>query len=37
MINVNNLLTPPHPRARAKSLPVPNGSTPTAGAGDIPI
>lgn len=31
------ILTPPHPRARARSLPVPKGRTPTAGAGVIPI
>lgn len=30
-------LTPPHPSARAKSFPVPSGSTPTAGGGDTPI
>ena len=28
---------PPHPNARAKSLPVPKGRTPTGGAGLIPI
>lgn len=31
------ILTPPHPRARAKSLPVPRGKTPTAGGGEMPI
>lgn len=31
------LLTPPHPRALAKSFPVPNGRVPTAGGGDTPI
>lgn len=33
----NILLTPPHPKALAKSFPVPNGKTPTAGAGVMPI